>query len=108
MKGGLYTWGAGGTGSAISPQIRSNTMGYSNFECVHIDALALVSRLHFQTGSFSCTMKVKERTGKALPMIWHPTMCAGSHEETSTGRHPSIHGTLGPCLCLGQGSGGWT
>ena len=95
INGGLQTRGAGGTGSAIAPQICSNTMGYSNFECGHIDALALVSRLHFQTGSFSSTMKVKERTGEALPMIWHPTMCSGSHEQISTGRHPSIHGTLG-------------
>lgn len=42
------------------------------------------------------------------PMIRHPTRCLRKHGKTSTGRHPSIHGTLGPCLCLGLGHGSLT
>lgn len=42
------------------------------------------------------------------PMIQHPTRCLGKHGKTSTGRHPSTHGTLGPYLCLGLGHGGLT
>lgn len=39
----------------------------------------------------------------ACPMIMHPTECWARHEQTSSGKHPSTHGSLDPVLCPGHG-----